>query len=233
MTTKTIYVLANSLKNQHRCVAGREVLTDGVTKTWGGWLRPVSRHDHGAVATYECKLRGGKLPEPLDVVTLKVKGHEDDWAQPENWIIDDSQKWEKQDEWGSEIAARLEDTPQSLWAEPDAETDRAREPFLATVSNFQSLQLIRPADFRLSVQTKTWSGGQQKKRRALFYYQGVSYNLALTDPVIGDRYFQDFEDMRDQDIKPRCGDNCLLTVSLTPEFNGFHYKIVAAVIELG
>jgi hypothetical protein len=33
-------------------------------------------------------------------------------------------------------------------------------------------------------------------------------------------------------VRPPYGDNCLLCVSLTPEFNGYHYKVVAAVLEL-
>jgi len=42
MILKRIVILANSIKNQKRCVAGREVwFTNGICRV-GDWVRPVT-----------------------------------------------------------------------------------------------------------------------------------------------------------------------------------------------
>ena len=47
-TTKRVICLANSRKGGQRCVAGRELIEEGV----GGWLRPVSGSD-GSIGLWE------------------------------------------------------------------------------------------------------------------------------------------------------------------------------------
>jgi hypothetical protein len=60
----------------------------------------------------------------------------------------------------------------------------------------------------------------------------VTYNLAITDPDIDRKYFRPFpgnlEEVKQIPLNP---DNCLLCISLAPEFNGYHYKLIAKVIE--
>jgi hypothetical protein len=64
MTTKRILVLANSTKHHPmRCVAGREVLGEaGCITQWGGWVRPVSRHDEGALSLGERRVLNATDP---------------------------------------------------------------------------------------------------------------------------------------------------------------------------
>src|ERR1017187_374443 len=90
MTIKRILVLANSTKHHPRsCVAGREVIDEGGGKTrWGGWIRPVSNHDEGALDFVERRLADTKDPKPLDIIQLSLSAPENNPLQPENWLIE-------------------------------------------------------------------------------------------------------------------------------------------------
>lgn len=80
MPTKTILVLANSIKKApDRCIAGREVAVAGSAVTpLGPWVRPVSPDSEGKQAElYEhrhCRRHNGKSPQVLDVVTVALEG---------------------------------------------------------------------------------------------------------------------------------------------------------------
>jgi hypothetical protein len=73
MTQKKIFVLANSIKKQQRCVAGIEIVKglDG-KEDWGEWIRPVTHHDEGAISLSECRLQGGTGPVPFDVIQIPL-----------------------------------------------------------------------------------------------------------------------------------------------------------------
>jgi hypothetical protein len=77
-----------------------------------------------------------------------------------------------------------------------------------------------------------FSEREQKRRRGKFIYNGIKYDLAITDPEIDRKYFRPFP-IIDDEIKQITLDpnKCLLCISLAPEFNGYHYKLVATVIE--
>ena len=61
--------------------------------------------------------------------------------------------------------------------------------------------------------------------RARFTYKGERYRLAVTDPVIEERYIK----MKPGDY-PMAGYRPYLTVSISEPFEGFCYKLIAAVI---
>ena len=108
---------------------------------------------------------------------------------------------------------------------------------LRSLSPFQSLYLIRPANLRLRIwheaQDET-RGHPRKQRRALFAYAGREYDLPITDPTMDSRYFQPFPELGEQPREIACKSpaHCLLVVSLARPFkDGFHYKVVATVLE--
>ena len=61
---------------------------------------------------------------------------------------------------------------------------------------------------------------------ALHWLNKKQYNKSLLK-----KYFPNISDIPDGIINPEDQDNCLLCVSLTPDFKGYHYKIIATVIE--
>jgi hypothetical protein len=233
MITKRILVLANSTKHYPKsCLAGRELIDEGGKARWGGWVRPVSNHDEGALDFVERRLSGTVDPKPLDVVHVPLSAPESSPLQPENWLIEPGGVWAKESTVESHVLTTLVEQPESLWFDPDQRSDRASASVLQKLANFQSLYLIRPEGFHFQVRSRIWEGYAKKQQRGIFNYRGKYYDLALTDPLIGRKYFPDYPRTADGDIQPADSGRILLCVSLTPPFNDLHYKVVATVFEL-
>jgi len=215
-----------------RCVAGREVTGDG---TWGGWIRPVSSHDEGALTAGERRLADGGDPKPLDVIRVSLSAQENNPLQPENWLIQVGQVWSKESSCNAETLVSLIEDPSDLWIQPGQQTDRVHTSCLRGLPSIQSLYLIRPESFALEIRSKTWNSETKKKMRAVFTYKRKYYDLALEDPSIGRKYFANFPKVADGKVTPPT--QVLLCVSLPQEFRefkepGYHFKVVATVLEL-
>lgn len=87
-----LLVLANSYKNQHRCIAGIDLST-------GRWTRPLSRKTPGGeVSQAESSLAGGLQPRLLDKVVIdtspisteqaELYSPEDCWLNSVPWSLD-------------------------------------------------------------------------------------------------------------------------------------------------
>lgn len=234
MPSKRIIVLANSYKKKPgRCVAGRELGDDG---TVGSWIRPISDQPEGELLPRHMKLEDGLQLQVLDIVDVPIGDYAKDKTHPEDWRVDTSAAWKRRRKLAAKYLATIEDKPRSLWMDPSTRADRATTDFLIKLANHQSLYLIRPTDFRVELTNdfNPFEGKNQQKRRACFTYRCQAYSLGLTDPVFIERYATKFP-ARDKPaitVRPPYRDECLLCVSLTPVFNGYHYKIVATVLEL-
>jgi hypothetical protein len=233
MPIKRLHILANSAKNEHRCIAGRELLSRNGGKCFGEWIRPVSQHGQGEITEDDCKLAGG-LPEVFDVVDVPLSSHAGTRRQRENWFIDPSLPW-KRIEHPGELPPLLPDCPKNLWLAPKERNDRLCPRSLEWLGCTDSLYLIKVSRFHMEMSwhERESDGEWTRRRRAIFEYAGEEYNFSLTDPVMLDRYANSFpkRDERPRVIVPASGGNCLLCVSLTLPFLGNHYKIVATVIE--
>jgi len=196
---------------------------------WGGWIRPVSTHDEGAISIRECRLNDNCIPEPLDVVEIPCTHCENEPTQPENWQIHEDLSWKKIDRWNLQDAIDLLESPSNLWLQPGTKQDRVTSEYLHTLQDHQSLYLIKPDNFRFLVETKHWDG--HKRVRGVFNYNRLLYNFSVTDPLIGPKYFPNMANVSDGIIELDNSDGCFICVSLTPEFKGHHYKIIATVFE--
>jgi hypothetical protein len=85
-----------------------------------------------------------------------------------------------------------------------------------------SLYLIRPENLTILVTDDLYG---RKKVNARFTYREVSYLLSVTDMVIEREYL-----MKPQGEYPQNSKKIYLTISLGEPFNGFCYKLVAAVM---
>src|SRR5437867_736117 len=132
MITKRILVLANSTKHHPKsCVAGRELIEEGGGKTrWGGWVRPVSNHDEGALDFVERRLNTGAAPKPSHIVQLSLRSPQNDPIQPENWLIEPGQAWTKNSSVAVQDLLPLLEEPQDLWLQPGQRNDRVQKSFL-------------------------------------------------------------------------------------------------------
>lgn len=234
MPARRIIVLANSYKKYPgRCVAGRVLSEGGIV---GNWLRPISDQPEGELLPRHMKTEDGSPLDVLDIVDVPTTKCAEDETHPEDWFIDKSVLWKRQKKFLARNLAALEDKPSNLWIDPSTRSDRATTDFLIQQPMHQSLYLIRPADFRVELTNdfNPFEGRNQRKRRACFEYCGQQYDLGLTDPLFIDEYALEFPGADEPKIivRPTYEDNCLLCVSLTPVFNGYHYKVVATVLEL-
>lgn len=219
---KRIVVLANSVKHDPgRCIAGREISSADGSLGIGPWVRPVSKIGEGELYLQHFVLQDGSSPQPFDVIDVYLDARGADATQPENWfIVEDRQRWNRVGKWGISTAIRsLVENPKDLWIQPGVKTDRVTKEFLASNPPQQSLYLL---DLRNA--TITTNG---KRHRLRFSYNGLSYDLAITDPLIS-------ELVGEQTVLiVRKGLACIsLAPAFVNQYDGiaYHYKLAAMVI---
>ncbi len=220
---RRILCLANSRKLSGRCVAGREI----VNTQPGAWIRPVSNREHQEVSWEERHYEDGSDPRVLDVIAVPLVEARPHLFQQENWLLDTNFYWRKID--------RLDWTRLQAFVEPEGPLwVNAQSSFSGTnnrVSLAQaehlpnSLRLIRVAGARLEVLRPGAQFGNQKKRvEAEFVHEGIQYRLRVTDAVYERRY-------RAMDEGHYDIGECCLCISLGEPFEGYAYKLIAALIE--
>lgn len=234
MEFKRMIVLANSIKNGGRCVAGREIM--GEEAMAGAWLRPVSDESEGELMPRHMVTTNSSPIEVLDIVDVPLDRYANDKCHPEDWVLATSDRWRHQKKFPVKDLVGLEENPRDLWLEDRSNTDRVTCDFLLCQKQHQSLYLLRPKNLRVRLwrEFNQYKGYKQKKTRTIFNYGDAEFNLSLTDPVATTQYCTDFPtgDEPAREFAFPFRDNCLVCVSLTPEFNGFHYKVVATILEL-
>lgn len=218
---KQIVVLANSVKHDPgRCIAGREITNENDDSDIGPWVRPVSRIGEGELYPHHFTLEDRSLPNVLDVIEIHVDAPDTDQTQPENWYVAEGRVWRRVHHWDIEkVAGSLVENPDDLWLQPKVKTDRVTQEYLAAKPPQQSLYLLQLQDATIS--------RNGKKYRLRFAYKGVSYDLAITDPLV--TKIVGAEPV----VIVRKGLAC---VSIAPPFLNqydgkmYHYKLTAMVI---
>lgn len=218
---KHIVCLANSRKYSGRCVAGKEFVKDMI----GNWIRPVSRQKTGELLEKSIIMQNGKMPELLDIIKISVKEQCPESYQTENYFFDENQ-WIKVGDFPVSKLSDLCDHVEDLWINGYHShlgiNDRIPTE-LADKTLTSSLLLIRPDTFSIIVDEGSKA---LKKVRGKFSYKNKNYSLTVTDPVIENRYLDKKTDeyvLTEKEI--------YLTVSIGEPFEGFCYKLIAAVIE--
>jgi Dual OB-containing domain len=230
MIRKSLFVLANSMKRNERCVAGRElVMVNGQTVV-SSWVRPVSARGDGELTHAERVIAQTRAEVAVgDILEVGLVRPASDPTQPENWVIFGRGDW--MDVRGSHRPPsldELEEQPTALWLDPATSTDRVRAAWVAENPPPQSLYVIRAE--RLVVKLGSDPLGKPSYR-CRFDYCGLQYyNMGLTDPKARRKL--------DPQV-PRAGDSPVdvpvgtvrVCVSLARPFQGFHYKVVATILE--
>ena len=221
--TKRIVCLANSRRNQGRCVAGKELLPDGRP---GAWLRPVSNREGEEVAERERQYADGSEPRLLEVIALPVLHPQPVGYQNENWRLDPAQRWAKAG------AIVWDDLPQ--WADPDAPLwsdghssaggRNDRVPDADVGRHTDSLRLIKVDSMVVRVLERRRLSDLYPILRGVFRYNGADYSLRITDAEV-----------ENGSIELPYGDYPVgeryLTISLAAHpFEGYVYKLIAAII---
>ncbi len=221
MATKhrRLVILANSRKGGARCVAGMEIRN----RRAQDWIRPIDGAG-GTVANYFGQYEDGSEPVVGDVLTLSLKGPEQRKDhQRENWWLDTSCRWRKDDKltWDQLCTLPMSDVP--LWSDEQAGNsgfglnNRVRLSVARTLTS--SLRLIRVSDLQIEV-----VHANHDRVDGTFEFLGKRFRLSVTDPVYEREYYNRPEGQYELG-------ECLLTISLGEPFAGFCYKLIAGIIE--
>ena len=218
--SKTIVCLANSRKKSGRCIAGKEIFGDWI----GGWVRPVSDRETREISEEEFRYQDGQYPKLLDLITIQMKHALPDTHQNENHLIDPQYYWQKTGSFTAASIPRLLETPTSLWAVNCHGYSGMNNRIPADHETGSSLYLIRPSCLKLRVGIKAPEFPDSKRAvRAIFRYNRVEYMCDVTDPYIERTYFQQSDGDYDMGSPYIC-------MSLSEEYNGYCYKLVAAIL---
>ena len=220
-TAKRIVCLANSRMSGGRCVAGKELQSDGRP---GGWIRPVSGWSTGGLSERERQYGSGAEPCVLDVIDLPVVKAQPKKYQRENWLVDAEHRWVKVGRKRAHALAECVDTVPTLWfnghSSDNGENDRV--PTAETEALESSLSLIRVDALRVNVSERF--GKPFPVLRGSFRYNECDYSLRITDPAVEN--WSVGMPHGDYEVDER-----FLTISLTAEpFESYCYKLIAAVI---
>jgi Dual OB-containing domain len=241
MVEKIIYVLAKSVKyHPNNCVAGIELIpnqTDADYKV-GSWIRPVSHHGHGELSPEERRVSEYREVRLQNIVKIPLRLPTREISQPENWLLDGKIWTDLSRKIPQPPLFDLVERPADLWMsiETPNQTDRITQAEVSRRKPRQSLYLIRPK----SLTCHAWREynpvrkQQQLQRRADFEYGQHKYSLSITDPLYWDKHFDPVPQLGEPERVITYPEQQIpiLCVSLTPAYNGSHYKIVATIFEV-
>ncbi len=225
MSFDRILCLANSYKHNHRCVAG-------ISLTTKKWVRLIGHKASGCLTVKEACYPDGNEAAILDVFEAELGGPCGSNCHPEDVFVTEKpwrpvRRFDEPSD-AENFAAYVSEKPTILQGYGDRVTaHRVEETAMS-----RSLELIEPEDLWWWIRDDRG----KRKNRAIFRVSRVSrirYDFAVTDPVWLEKlhplspgiyphtsFFQD---------KPP---KTFLTVSLSELFEGFHYKLVAGVINI-
>ena len=234
-TKKHVFVLANSIKHYPAvCVAGREIISGSGEYSIGPWIRPISTAGEGELQPREIADKSGRPPQVLNFVEVPLSRPAKDLLQPENWFIEPGEEWKSINSiYQKPTFDLLVERPVDLWLQPREETDRISDSFLQRNPPSQSLYFIHVPQLTLRMEWTEYDGNFKQRRRAIFTYNKVEYDMSITDPVFNDRHYRQFpaKGQPAKIIAVRPNGGCYLCVSLAPVFRQYHFKVVATVLE--
>jgi hypothetical protein len=215
VTAVRLVCLANSWKRGGRCIAGKTV------HPTHRWYRPVTSRQGGELSRTEYSYPDGSEVALLDLLEYQALRPSPQPHHPEDILIADGRHPVKVGTFPLQNLPDLVDHPADLWLDATtASQNRDRIPDSNAVPLHNSLYLIPVPGFETRREI-TFSG--RPRLRCNFMYAGLPYNLAITDPTFTEQYVHGPEN--------RQFGAALLTISLSEPFDGYLYKLVAALLD--
>jgi hypothetical protein len=234
--TKHVIILANSVRRQKRCIAGKELFPAGNGKFRAGkWIRVADPDcQEGGVSENHMVSESGRRIEILDIVEIQFRGPCNDPNHPEDWWLEPGKKFRFVDRRDRSVLKFLEDHPAQLWQSASPES----VPFgyvKEMGANAASLNLIRcteGAQFRYWKEMDAESKKEKRHFRFTLSYANSTHDFSVTDPLFTRRH-KVFDKLTEelQTIEFAKPSEVFVCASLTPEFNGKQYKICATIFE--
>lgn len=182
VTIKRIVCLANSRKYSGRCVAGKEVKSDGSP---GAWIRPVSHRDSEELSIVDRRYKDESDPQILDIIDIPLKYAQPKNYQSENWRLLRGRYWVHAGRAKWEDLKRMADDPAHLWLNgSSAHTGRDDRVSEADANKLdRSLYLLHSDNLKVRVFAPRAAYENLRRRvQAHFVHRGVSYEMWVTDP---------------------------------------------------
>lgn len=220
-----IVCLANSYKHDNRCVAGISLVTRK-------WVRLIGRKVPHCLTLNEARYGDGKEVSLLDVFELEIEADCGTNHHPEDVLVAGTPwHWVRHFDESSDLeilSSAANHEPVVLQGCSDRIETRKFENAPARVS----LSLLEPDDLWW------WIREESEKRRFRANFRlgrdgRIRYDLPVTDPAWLDQL-----NLMPTGIHPHttlCANRparTFLTASLSEAFQGFHYKLIAGVINL-
>lgn len=225
ITVKRLVCLANSRKLSGRCIAGIELA--GAKRV--GWIRPVSMREHQEVSEHERQYEDGSDPKLLDIMNVPLIEARPKEYQRENWLLDPEHYWERVGSLAWRYLHGLTDPAGRLWINGNSTYNGVNDriPVADAAKLHSSLHLIHVQELTLSVFKPGGAFGDPKRRvQGRFVYAEARYHLWVTDPTYERAY------LAKPDGEYAIGES-FLTVSLGEPYEGFCYKLIAAIMKRG
>ncbi len=218
--SKTIVCFAKSRKTSGRCIAGKE-WHNGIS---GEWVRPVSTRPTHEISEEERRYEDGRAPRLLDIVLVPCESHQPLPHQRENHVIDPVYYWALKGTLAWKDISGWLDHPDTLWGTGESSYAGLNNRVAIGREDGSSLYLISVENIRLLVGRKAPEYPDSKRAvRGEFSYQGFTYRMDVTDPIIERKYLKLVDGQ--YDIA-----NSVLCVSLGDSYQGYFYKLVAGVL---
>lgn len=220
--TKRIVCLANSDKNNGRCIAGKELINNQPA----GWIRPVSARPSEEVSEQECRYVNGECPQLLDIIYVPLLEKKPKPYQQENWLLDTGSNWRKDVCMHWQDLETLIDPVDHLWLDRCETYHGLNDKIPGHLVNYleNSLRFIRVDKLTLSVFMYDYGGRRERRVQGQFQHNGKVYHLWVTDPECKNTY------LKKSDGDHEIGDS-YLTVSLAEHSDKNYYKLLASVIQ--
>lgn len=235
VTTKTIVVLANSVKKSGRCLAGKEAIWANGHWKVGKWIRPVSSPEGGEVGLYLMKQSLGREPLLMEILEIPLESPVPQPGQPENWLLSRGEVWKSHGHFKFDDLSQLLDQPENLWGTNQRYVESGFRSSAAQSSLYFILpEMINPlriwTEEALNEQGRYY---ERHRRRVALRYYGVFHEFDITDPELQTRYYPKLPAKNEPPLTISLRDpkKTAVCVSLTSVWQGRHYKLAAAFIE--
>lgn len=208
---KPMLCLAKSYRQGGYCVAGVRMDVEHA----GEWLRPVGPAGHESLSRNSLFLNDGKTLSVGDIVGVPVDRAMPDGHQMENWSIQPDLGWQNLGRLTWADLKAMDDGLGPLWRDgPSKGRDRIWAEYWQMPDH--SLRFVHVENMRLE---QVLNAAGSPRVDASFVHAGRAYRMRMTDPYLY-RLHQRFFDIEE----------AMICVSLTQEWNGYFYKLVASVI---
>jgi hypothetical protein len=199
----------------------------GISLEDGRWIRLRGKASDGALDLSEYVLADGDEVRVLDLIEADLHFALPSDCHPEDWQIVSApwrllQRPVKAEQW-RKVTATADKATTILRGYRDriAAAEARNKPMQA------SLVLVCPTEIHWWIREERG----RRKYRALFRRHNVTYDFAVTDPCWIEQLSRLPAGIHSHSTFASEATETWLTISLSEEFHGWHYKLVAAVIQ--